>query len=847
LSKPTGRCRAKARYRAGFVATHRFSCHCTSGEVFLFQSLMVLWGSLKTRLVLLTLTIAISGYVVLFLFAGHTVRGSVKQLLIDQQLSAVSLVASDVNEALASRLLALQDMALFLPDALAAGAPATQDLLARYPMVAGLFNQGVVVVDGSKRILAEMPASTGRVGISVADRDYVNAALLQGKSSISPPLIGKKTGHPVVVMSVPVVSRQGQVVGVLAGIVDLGMPNFLDRITQSRYGESGETFVITPQTRMIVATSDKKRVMEVLPAPGVNAWIDRFMQGYEGSAVVVNPHGLEVLVSVKQVPIAGWYTSVILSTDEAFGTINRLRNFILWVLLPLITLLLGAVIWWMLRRQLAPLMHTTQTLTALALSDQPLQPLPISRADEVGALIGGFNHLLRTLDQRQQALLESEGRFRSLADNASSLVWITDAAGQRRYFNKLWFDFTGRTLAQETSPAGDLAEGWLQGVHPDDLPRCTALYATAFAARQAYVMDYRLRRTDGVYRWLTEHGVPRYDAQGVFLGNVGTCIDITERKQSEEKLQLLASVFTHAREAVLICAADGSILDANAAAERITGYTLAELRGQNPRLFQSGRHDKAFYAAMWQSLLKQGHWSSEIWNRRKDGAHFAAMQTISAVHNADGQISHFVALLSDITAIKEHEHQLQQIAHFDPLTQLPNRTLLSDRMQQALAHAQRRGKLLAVVFLDLDGFKGINDLHGHEAGDHVLVTVARRMKLALREVDTLARLGGDEFVAVLVDLFDRQTCVALLNRLLAEAAQPVPFGSHMLQVSASIGVTFYPQDQVLDADQLLRQADQAMYQAKLMGKGCYRVFEPAKAIASASLMPSTAADKMPPA
>ena len=813
----------------------------------MFQPLNVLWGSLKTRLVLLTLTIAVTGYLALFLYAGHTVRGGITQLLIDQQMATVSLVASDVDDALASRLVALQEMARFLPDALASGAPATQELLGRYPMVVGLFNQGLLVVDGSKRVLAELPASVGRVGISVADRDYVNTAMTEGKSSISPPLIGKKTGHPIVVMSVPIVAGQGQVIGVLAGIIDLDAPNFLDRITQSRYGKSGETFVVTPQTRMIVASSDKKRVMEVLPAPGLNAWIDRFMQGYEGSAVVVNPHELEVLVSVKQVPIAGWYTSVILSTDEAFGTINRLRSFLLGVLLPLITLLLGGLMWWLLRRQLAPLMHTTQTLTDLALSDQPLKPLPVSRPDEVGALIGGFNHLLQTLDQRQQALLESEGRFRALADNASSLVWMTDAAGQRRYFNKLWFDFTGRTLAQETSPAGGLAEGWLQGVHPDDLPRCTAVYATAFAARQAFVLDYRLRRADGAYRWLTEHGVPRYDAQGVFLGDVGTCIDISERKQSEEKLQLLASVFTHAREAVLICAADGSILDANAAAERITGYTLQELRGQNPRLLQSGRHDKAFYAGMWQRLLAQGHWSGEIWNRRKDGVHFAAIQTISAVHNADGQISHFVALVSDITALKEQEHQLKQIAHFDPLTQLPNRTLLSDRMQQALANAQRRGKLLAVVFLDLDGFKSINDLHGHEAGDQVLITVARRMKLALREVDTLARLGGDEFVAVLVDLFDRQTCVALLNRLLTEVAQPVPFGSHWLQVSASIGVTFYPQDQQLDADQLLRQADQAMYQAKLMGKGCYRVFDPASASASASLMPSTAADKMPPA
>jgi PAS domain S-box-containing protein len=235
----------------------------------------------------------------------------------------------------------------------------------------------------------------------------------------------------------------------------------------------------------------------------------------------------------------------------------------------------------------------------------------------VGALIGGFNHLLQVLAQRQQALQESEARFRALADNASALVWMTGVDSRASYFNQIWLDFTGRSLAQE------VGNGWAQGVHPDDLQRSARAYQSAFGARQAFSIDYRLRRFDGVYSWLTLHGAARHDDQGAFLGYIGTGIDITERKQSEEKLQLLASVFS---------------------------------------------------------------------------------------------IGHYVALISDITALKQHESQLQHIAHFDALTQLPNRTLLGDRLQQALAGAQRRGQLLAVVFLDMDGFKAIIDQHGHEAG-----------------------------------------------------------------------------------------------------------------------------------
>ena len=228
---------------------------------------------------------------------------------------------------------------------------------------------------------------------------------------------------------------------------------------------------------------------------------------------------------------------------------------------------------------------------------------------------------------------------------------------------------------------------------------------------------------------------------------------------------------------------------------------------------------------MWDALTGRGHWNGEVWNRRKDGEVYAEMLTISAVKDAAGTVQHYVALFSDITAIKQHQSQLEHMAHFDALTNLPNRVLLADRLQQAMAQAQRRGQQLAVAYLDLDGFKAINDHHGHEIGDQVLIDLASRMRDCLRECDTLARLGGDEFVAVLIDLTEPEASVPLLNRLLAAAALPVPIGELSLQVSASLGVTFYPQAHDIDADQLLRQADQAMYQAKLAGKNRYHVFD----------------------
>jgi diguanylate cyclase (GGDEF)-like protein len=228
---------------------------------------------------------------------------------------------------------------------------------------------------------------------------------------------------------------------------------------------------------------------------------------------------------------------------------------------------------------------------------------------------------------------------------------------------------------------------------------------------------------------------------------------------------------------------------------------------------------------MWRDLLEEGYWHGEIWNRRKNSEVYPEMLTISAVRDIQGATQHYVALFSDISPIKEYQKRLEHSAYYDVLTGLPNRVLLADRLRQGIAQTRRRGQGLAVAFLDLDGFKGINDQHGHEAGDQLLIALATRMKQALRESDTLARIGGDEFVAVLLDLGGIEASEQILTRMLEAAAEPVHIGDLVLQVSASLGVTFYPQTEDIEADQLIRQADQAMYQAKLAGKNRYQVFD----------------------
>lgn len=342
-----------------------------------------------------------------------------------------------------------------------------------------------------------------------------------------------------------------------------------------------------------------------------------------------------------------------------------------------------------------------------------------------------------------------------------------------------------------------------------------------------YELELMTVQPDGEQRACFVMGFPERDASGRVIRLAGLVQDITERKQKEEKLLLAASVFSHAREGIIITNADGTIIDVNEAFTRITGFSREDAIGQNPLLLKSVQHDPDYYAAMWADLLSAGYWDGELWSRRKNGELFAELVAISAVRDNKGNTRQYVALFSDITVAKEHQSWLEHVAHFDALTNLPNRSLLTDRLQQAMAQALRRQKPLAVAFVDLDGFKAINDQHGHDAGDQVLDALAKRMKDELREGDTLARIGGDEFVAVLIDLDDTAACLSLLKRMLTAVEQPVMWGDLGLQVSASIGVTFYPQADEVDAKQLIRQADQSMYRAKIGGKNRYHIFDSA--------------------
>lgn len=642
----------------------------------------------------------------LTLYAGGVVRGDMQRLLGEQQFSTVSIVAAQINGEVESRLQALERYAKgrITPD-LAANAAAVQQRLEQSPTLQSMFNAGLFVTDASGTAIASIPVSAQRVGVNYMERDHVAAALKEAKTRVSEPVIGKKLRAPVVSMAAPIRDSQGKVVGSVVGVTDLSKPNFLDKVTQNRYGKAGGYIIAAPKYRLIVTATDKTRIMTAFPAPGVNRLFDRYMQGFEGSGSVVDAGGVAVLSAAKQVPAAGWVLVVRIPSEEVFTPLREIQRRVLLASL-ILTLLVGALIWWLLRRQFSPMLAAANTLANLSGSHLNPHPLLITSHDEIGELIGSFNGLLETLVQREDNLKESERLLKESQNIAGLGSYVLDIA------TGLWTssEVLDRLFGIDASYIRSVP-GWEALIHPDDRAMMDRYFREqVIGQRQIFDKDYRIVRCgDQAERWVHGLGKLEFDSEGRPLTMHGTIQDITERKQAES--------------------------------------------------------------------------------------------------------------------------EIQNLAFSDPLTGLPNRRLLMDRLEQAQAATFRNGQQDALMFIDLDYFKTLNDTLGHDKGDSLLKQIAQRLTACVRDVDTIARLGGDEFVVLLQELSSSRLEAAryaqnVAAKVLAVLGQPYDIDGHGHHSTASIGVTLFGGAERESAEEPVKRAELAMYEAKAAGRNTLRFFRP---------------------
>ena len=421
------------------------------------------------------------------------------------------------------------------------------------------------------------------------------------------------------------------------------------------------------------------------------------------------------------------------------------------------------------------------------------------------------------LEQRRarSALKHSEERLALALESAQEGLWDWDMQSGQVYYSRQYCDMLGYTLEE----FGATNDSWLSRLHPDDRERAGRRLKALLTEHSPHdESSFRLRHRDGGYRWLHYRGQMLLDANGQPSRFIGTASDITRRRADEDSLRQAAAVFDSTLEGVLVTDPQQRIVHLNPAFTRITGYTAEEALGKLPSLLKSGRHDAEFYQRLWHALDSRGTWSGEVWNRRKDGEVFPMWQCIRCIHDETGTLTHYVAVFSDVSAIKHSQHELDYLAHYDALTSLPNRLLFGERIEQAI----QRGRG-AVLLLDLDHFKIVNESLGHNTGDQLLKLIGERLSEALGPSVTLARLGGDEFGLLSSECTEADQASQLALELLDSLAQPFAIGGETLFIGASIGISLFP-DNGDSLEQLLRNADSALFRAKSSGRQTFSFY-----------------------
>jgi diguanylate cyclase (GGDEF)-like protein/PAS domain S-box-containing protein len=423
------------------------------------------------------------------------------------------------------------------------------------------------------------------------------------------------------------------------------------------------------------------------------------------------------------------------------------------------------------------------------------------------------------VEQRTQALQTRTEQLYEAQRVAQMGCWEWDlGSGEQRWTDEL------HVILDLDKAAPPSVEAFLEQVHPDDRRQVEEAIAEAQARGHEFDLDFRLLRADGSERVVQMRMVVETrDAQEKPVFLLGTLQDITERKRVEDQMRLAASVFAHTGDGVMITDARNRIVEINRAFSSILGYEMEDVVGRDPSLLKSDRHQRSFYLSMWQSLRDSGQWQGEVWDKRKSGDVIPLWMTINAVYDERGWVRHYVALFRDISEVKRTEQALWHIAHHDALTGLPNRNLMYDRLHMAMSDAARSDMQVALMLLDLDGFKQVNDELGHDAGDALLTHVGRILREGVRDSDTVARYAGDEFIVILKGAHDRQDVGVLARKLIDALMQPHTIKGSQVRVGASIGIALYPAH-ATGSEDLIAKADEAMYQAKHLGKNRHCFF-----------------------
>ena len=782
-------------------------------------------NSIKTRVTLGALGVFIVSLWVLGFLTTRILEEDISQLVADAQASATTQMAAQLDRELGTRLSALAEIAGMVDAEMIASPPTVQRLLESQPLLQDLFNVSVLAVDRNGIGIADAPYLAERIGANYRSRvDAFAKALDEARPQIGSPIIGVSTNQPLLPLAVPVVDDAGQVIGALGGAIDLSQPNFFDDLTAEGYGQTGTYSIISKSDRIIVTSSDPDIIMYQLPPEGVSPLLDRAIAGEERTYRYVTVLNVDSLTTVKGMETTDWLIATITPAAEAFAPVKHAQRRMILVMV-LVTILVGLTVWWMLRHQLRPMLSTVEALQQMTAAQKPLQTLSKIGTFEIDSLIASFNQLLNSLIRREQ----ENKRFREIAERAVYGIAIADLDRRLVYVNLFLAEIHGYQAEDLIGRDISVFHSTEQLAEVDKTIRL--LHEKGhFAPQEIWHVDH-----DGTSFPMLMSGVLLRDEHGEPEYLAASSVDITERKQAEEALKESETFLNVVLESmplpVFHIDTEGRYTGVNKAFETFFGQPRSELVGRS--VFDIHPPDLAeIYHAQDRELLNEiGTQSYESQAKNSRGEIRDVVFHKATLTNFSGEITGLVGALVDVTERKQADAEIHRLAYYDLLTNLPNRRLLQDRLRHAMAVARRSSSLGALVFLDIDDFKALNDTRGHDAGDQLLVKIAGRICSVARETDTIARLGGDEFVVMLEDLSaDREKAAIAIRqvgeKIRLEIACPYEITGGEFHCTASLGIALFNGHEE-SVDTLLKQADLAMYKAKDEGRNVLRFFDPA--------------------
>ncbi|QWV93583.1 diguanylate cyclase [Geomonas oryzisoli] len=764
-----------------------------------------------------------------------------KASMSSRQYSVVTAMAADLDDRIASAQRELVAVAMSIPPSLVTDPQRLQHFLDSRLDLHQVFSDGTGFYSPEGILLASAPGQTLFIGKDFSSREYITRTLGSAKPFISEPLISAR-GRLLVVFTAPVLGTDGNIIGVLGGRVELAEENFLSRLGHLKVGDGGNFFLFNEQRHMIVHPN-RDRLAFPLPPPGKQELLDRVIGGYEGSGEMVGPSGVAGIYSFKRLQSTGWILAAERPLVEAYEPIYRARSLVLYSLAALLPVAL-IFVWLFVGRLTSPLLAFAARVRGMK-GGTSFEPMPVPSRDEIGELVQAFNAMMQELTGQRRRLEREKSFAVQLLQHSALPCFVIDAEHRVIAWNKAIEELTGVGADDQVGRA----EAW-RAFYPEkrrmladvvvdgtlqDMADLYSCYADSELIPEGLRAEgwYRLK---GKQRYLCFDAAPIRDSEGNVVAAIQTLQDVTVKAKTEERLTNMVAAIGESEErfrrlvelsldgiAILVerrfvfINPAGSDLIGCQSPDQLMGREMLEfIERESAQLFleQVMYAEQGDASAPWieERLLRNDRTSVEV-----------ELGVGPFVYRGERALQ---VIFRDITERKLAKARLESLAHYDSLTSLPNRVLFFDRLRHALSEAKRYRHAMALMYLDLDCFKEINDRFGHAAGDAVLMEAGQRLKDCVRACDMVARMGGDEFTIILTKMAEQQDAALVAERIIQAFARPFRVEGTQAGVGVSIGVCIYPEcgDEL---DGMVRAADGAMYRAKQEGKNAYRFHHPA--------------------